>query len=658
MQDLSEKPVSEFVLRNDTKHISFNVFKEFATDIHGNQTKEKLYFLVKGKKYDYFTPKTTTRKSELAGKGKKSLVHELKLESLKPSFEEITNKIISIANGTITFTGRYGTELTSNQTHTAREIANATGIDPKTINRYYKPAFETGLIYETTGAKKKARTRTVKSFKEEKILDQWIEDNEVIQKWQNKIRNKFETSQRNFLTNVHFVTNNILKVSPDEFLGKAADFDGTQDEIEQQQLDFIENEMEEVRLYTRRKGKYEFEEVKDTDPDSDTFKQTILKKRKKLKNDGAARFYSFRMAVRSFIQANGVNLPRGLPQSHALSGAIVGHGNYAGLRIRPQKLEYGLQQLKKEIVQPYKFRGKKIDAHPADTAYLLAMLSIWACGFRSIEALTITMSNVSKVPKAIGADNNEYLEKGKHNYTVWFQTRKGAWSGKLDRRGKESLVTEPTLIELLDKRFDEKTTMLFGEPDQFVAFDETMIGRDYDPSVKVKQYGIPVKHEILQPLVSMFQKIADNGGIRTEIDQRTGKLKEDSYFVKKPIHALRHVFAQFWLSRSQWNYGFVAQLGHWNTVGELQDSYGKQNEAIFNSHFKEFANKVYNTKYREGIDPPEMEWMDRKDHKIQISDETILQVSADLPASESAEDALISDADTDDEDDGETVKDE
>jgi len=46
------------------------------------------------------------------------------------------------------------------------------------------------------------------------------------------------------------------------------------------------------------------------------------------------------------------------------------------------------------------------------------------------------------------------------------------------------------------------------------------------------------------------------------------------YWVEKPNHSMRHVFAQLWLSKSDWNFGVVADRGHWDTLDTLKDHYG------------------------------------------------------------------------------------
>ena len=44
------------------------------------------------------------------------------------------------------------------------------------------------------------------------------------------------------------------------------------------------------------------------------------------------------------------------------------------------------------------------------------------------------------------------------------------------------------------------------------------------------------------------------------------------------------MFAQYWLELSNYNYGFVADIGHWKTISIVKDVYGKKTggETVFN----------------------------------------------------------------------------
>ncbi len=51
--------------------------------------------------------------------------------------------------------------------------------------------------------------------------------------------------------------------------------------------------------------------------------------------------------------------------------------------------------------------------------------------------------------------------------------------------------------------------------------------------------------------------------------------KTGSYFERHPTHVLRHIGAHYWLAKTDYNYGLIAEIGGWNTIDELKKSYGQ-----------------------------------------------------------------------------------
>ncbi len=66
----------------------------------------------------------------------------------------------------------------------------------------------------------------------------------------------------------------------------------------------------------------------------------------------------------------------------------------------------------------------------------------------------------------------------------------------------------------------------------------------------------------------------------------------ESYWMKHPLHSIRHVFAQNLLERSKWNFGQVAILGHWKTIDELKNSYGGIPKKQFVTELQIMQNRV------------------------------------------------------------------
>ncbi len=62
-------------------------------------------------------------------------------------------------------------------------------------------------------------------------------------------------------------------------------------------------------------------------------------------------------------------------------------------------------------------------------------------------------------------------------------------------------------------------------------------------------------------------------GVFKECYQAVGITEE--YFYKKPVHALRHVGAHYWLERLDYNHGIVCRIGGWKSVQTLIDCYGQ-----------------------------------------------------------------------------------
>ena len=40
-------------------------------------------------------------------------------------------------------------------------------------------------------------------------------------------------------------------------------------------------------------------------------------------------------------------------------------------------------------------------------------------------------------------------------------------------------------------------------------------------------------------------------------------------------YVLRHLGAHYWLSKTNYNYGIIAEVGGWHTIDELKKSYGQ-----------------------------------------------------------------------------------
>jgi len=51
--------------------------------------------------------------------------------------------------------------------------------------------------------------------------------------------------------------------------------------------------------------------------------------------------------------------------------------------------------------------------------------------------------------------------------------------------------------------------------------------------------------------------------------------RNTNYFLQHATHVLRHIGAHYWLSKTNYNYGIISEVGGWNTIDELKKSYGQ-----------------------------------------------------------------------------------
>ena len=88
---------------------------------------------------------------------------------------------------------------------------------------------------------------------------------------------------------------------------------------------------------------------------------------------------------------------------------------------------------------------------------------------------------------------------------------------------------------------------------------ELLKERNCDRIFESKLAETPFKREITQNISEIYQHLG----------------KKESYFHHHPSHALRHLGAHYWLAKTDYNYGIIAEVGGWHTIDELKKSYGQ-----------------------------------------------------------------------------------
>jgi len=118
----------------------------------------------------------------------------------------------------------------------------------------------------------------------------------------------------------------------------------------------------------------------------------------------------------------------------------------------------------------------------------------------------------------------------------------------------------------------------------------SLIGDDgYYVKVGTMQYGADPKFDKAERdlfkankwTIPKVHTIGGNRNLLTAIFRQCYKqaLEEgqvlDNYFLKHSLHAIRHLFAQYWIKASDKDFTFVKDLGHWGGTDVLENFYGR-----------------------------------------------------------------------------------
>lgn len=222
-------------------------------------------------------------------------------------------------------------------------------------------------------------------------------------------------------------------------------------------------------------------------------------------------FYPYRMALRHLMQYNQHNriaIPRHI--GGILRGKVVGHGNYADIKLTDEQ-------------------------------------------FRQADEFLI---------KNFGLDSDTYR-------IFWFgietcSRRSGIFSATLD--WTEELDEDGSPVLYLNV-FESKVKHIKGGKQQKIIERSKTI----ESLRMAKQRG----QNHLWDDKQLNRRQAINNAIRDLKKLYSAIGLNHHYFFEEPIHSLRHLGAHYHLSKTKYNYAYVAQIGHWRKVDELIQSYGE-----------------------------------------------------------------------------------
>ena len=314
--------------------------------------------------------------------------------------------------------------------------------------------------------------------------------------------------------------------------------------------------------------------------------------------------YKFAKVLRNFIVANGISVPNQAITDILSQEApnVAAHGKLKltwdqiiGMKkclLENMKAETKTVNIKREGKQ-FEPKGEVDvfdDLYDAKSywhdAYFFFMLAL-EMGMRAEEGFDI----IAEPP--INENSSGVLiepdAKGKNIYKIFLYTRK-------TERVKEGKIHEGWIPNSADGKIVEK--FIDDRLEQIKKGHKIQIWKTGETG-KVKQnihalIGADNKYTVLDTIALPSNRVKTKGTRRTIIANCLRHCYQvveanDGYYFDKPLHALRHVFAQYWLNKSGWNYTFVAKLGHWHTLGVLEKSYGKMSNEIFYADQQIFA---------------------------------------------------------------------
>ena len=90
----------------------------------------------------------------------------------------------------------------------------------------------------------------------------------------------------------------------------------------------------------------------------------------------------------------------------------------------------------------------------------------------------------------------------------------------------------------------------------------------------------------------------------------------DNYFLNHSLHAIRHLFAQFWIKASKKDFTFVRDLGHWGGTDVLENFYGRASGSETLELQIRYGKKKFSTLIEEEEDKEKTKETDEKTDKF------------------------------------------
>jgi len=261
-------------------------------------------------------------------------------------------------------------------------------------------------------------------------------------------------------------------------------------------------------------------------------------------------FYACRMAIRSWVSFNGIVIPKPCTYGHIHGEIVESHGQAQHVRMSKKEIAQAnaiLENPKAKLPYP----ERRIDTE------VFFKFGVETCA-RQMAIITAKISDVQIYGGWNSAEQTfKVIER------------------KLYHVGKHRMIKRlfcGELVRIINARQKAGETCLIGKPNEYVNY--STIENESSDDVKQNKKQITAMKEIDDNLRAVYEQVGGNAA--------------DPYFTKKPSHSLRHVGAQYWLRKSNFDFGFVAELGGWTTLQELQKSYGGMPKEVFEAKYDEY----------------------------------------------------------------------
>ena len=336
---------------------------------------------------------------------------------------------------------------------------------------------------------------------------------------------------------------------------------------------------------------------------------------KSLKNKDENVLYDMVGVLRQFLETHGMSF--GKVDEDSIWAQVVNPPRSATIHLTIDQLESmkkcltnGINSGESEVQDYYNYTTPKEtklkfkDAEEAKSywhdAYFYFLLSL-ELGFRAEEAFTIIGEETEEVEDTDKSGKSGIVQWDNGDMKVQIYTRKGE-RGKKGQKIHGGFILSKETKQIIKDRMKEIQDGMQTKDNQTARKFGTVKEHDNKPYTENSLIGASGKYTVLGTLnrpATLQRDDEDRTTVKSTPNRKKlmailrhcyqeSKLDEE-YFYKHTLHSLRHMFAQYWLELSEYNYSFVAKIGHWKTESIVKDVYGKDLGSYIIDQMRNFA---------------------------------------------------------------------